>query len=130
MTPFARKEIGDWGESYAVRYLRRHGYRILARNWRYGHWELDIVAVKDGDIVFAEVKTRSYEKDRLDSDPPPGMAIRQEKIRSTRSAAIAFLRENPTDRQPRMDVVEVFLEKAAGRKRPKLLRINHFEAAY
>ena len=54
------KEIGDWGERYAARYLRRHGYRISDRNYRHGKYEIDVIAVGLRDILFVEVKTRTY----------------------------------------------------------------------
>jgi putative endonuclease len=40
-------------------YLQRLGWRILARNWRFHRKELDIVAERDGMIVFVEVKARA-----------------------------------------------------------------------
>ena len=40
--------LGKAGEDAAVDYLERHDYVIRHRNWRKGHFELDIVAVKDG----------------------------------------------------------------------------------
>ena len=50
---------GAAGEDAAATMLRHMGWRILARNWRSGHLELDIVA-EDGDtLVFVEVKTRA-----------------------------------------------------------------------
>lgn len=51
--------IGQRGEELAARHLIGLGYTILARNWRSGRQELDIIA-RDGDqVVFIEVKTRS-----------------------------------------------------------------------
>ena len=54
------KEIGDYGEKKAVHYLRWHGYTVKERNWRVGKCEIDIIANTWRDIVFVEVKTRSY----------------------------------------------------------------------
>ena len=52
-------DIGREGEDVAASYLMQNGYRIVARNWRYGPKEIDIVA-RDGEtMVFVEVKTRS-----------------------------------------------------------------------
>ena len=50
--------MGYWGEQQAASYLEANGYGIMARNWRLGHRDLDIVAHKDGTVVFVEVKTR------------------------------------------------------------------------
>lgn len=50
--------VGAWGEEQAVGKLTEEGMRILDRNWRCRHGELDIVAL-DGDcLVVVEVKTR------------------------------------------------------------------------
>ena len=53
---------GARGEQAACRYLENKGWSILARNWRVGRDELDIVA-RDGDVlVVVEVKTRASEE--------------------------------------------------------------------
>lgn len=51
-------ELGKWGEDLAARMLEDKGYRIIARDWRDGHKDLDIVAIDDGWLVVVEVKTR------------------------------------------------------------------------
>lgn len=54
-----KKDLGDLGEKIAENYLREKGYKILDKNFRYSKLgELDIVAQKDNDIAFVEVKTR------------------------------------------------------------------------
>ena len=53
--------FGKWGEEVAVCYLVAHGYEILARNWRDGHKEIDIIAQKDHATYLVEVKTRNGE---------------------------------------------------------------------
>lgn len=46
------------GEEIAARHLTASGYRIVDRNFRTRHGELDLVAAKDGEtLVFCEVKT-------------------------------------------------------------------------
>ncbi|TNF30037.1 MAG: YraN family protein [Deltaproteobacteria bacterium] len=55
----ARRALGRRGEARARRYLRRHGLRLVARNWRCELGELDVIA-RDGDtVVFVEVRTAS-----------------------------------------------------------------------
>ncbi|MCM1036075.1 MAG: YraN family protein [Bacteroides sp.] len=51
--------LGTWGESLACERLVADGYAIAARNWRSGHYEIDIVAMKGDHVIFCEVKTRS-----------------------------------------------------------------------
>lgn len=46
------------GEEAAARWLLDHGFTLLHRNWRQGHYELDIVAARKGTLHFIEVKTR------------------------------------------------------------------------
>ena len=57
-TPPANR-TGSEGEDAAAAALARMGWKILDRNWRSGHLELDIVASDRGTIVFVEVKTRA-----------------------------------------------------------------------
>ncbi|HTX91123.1 MAG TPA: YraN family protein [Anaerolineales bacterium] len=54
-----RQALGRWGEQAAADYLQAHGYAILERNLHTTHGELDLVACKDGLLVFVEVKARS-----------------------------------------------------------------------
>lgn len=51
------RAVGNAGEDKACAWLRSHGYEIVARNWRARCGEIDIIAHKDGVLVFAEVKT-------------------------------------------------------------------------
>ncbi len=53
-----RHEIGRTAEELCAALLRRAGLRILARNWRCRHGEIDLIAEDRGAIVFAEVRLR------------------------------------------------------------------------
>ena len=114
----------------AVRYLRLHGYTVRERNWRSGHMEIDIIATNLSTVAFVEVKARTYTKDTLDIAPPPGNAVKSEKQRLTRKAAKEYLRQKPTKKQPRMDVIEVWLVRNDKTDRTKVAKINHIKAAY
>lgn len=122
-----KKQIGDYGELLAVRYLRRHGYFVRARNWRSGKDEIDVIATTLRDVVFVEVKTRRYDPRELDLAPPPGTAVHHHKQQHTRACARSYLAAHPTRKQPRMDVIEIWLSKD---ERPRLLRLHHIKAAY
>ncbi|TXK17042.1 YraN family protein [Homoserinibacter sp. GY 40078] len=55
----AKDDLGRRGERIAERHLTARGFRVLARNWRCRHGELDLV-MRDGEsLVFVEVKTRA-----------------------------------------------------------------------
>ena len=50
------KFSGQAGEDIARRYLEDLGYQILARNYRSGKKEIDLVALDQKELVFIEVK--------------------------------------------------------------------------
>ncbi len=52
-----KQRVGKMGEDEAVRFLEKKGYEILERNFRFRRGEIDIIAKKEGEIVFVEVKT-------------------------------------------------------------------------
>jgi putative endonuclease len=54
-----KDDVGRRGEDCAADYLLDEGYTLLDRNWRCAQGEIDLIAARDGDIVFVEVKTRS-----------------------------------------------------------------------
>lgn len=62
-------DVGNIGEDIACSYLRRHGYKIIERNYRKPFGELDIISISpDGLLVFIEVKTVSGPKPRVSSE--------------------------------------------------------------
>lgn len=81
-----QSRIGRLGEDAAVELLRRQGLRIVARNWRSGSYELDVVAERLGVLYFVEVKTR-----RAEGLTTPEEALTPHKCRSLQRAAQAFL---------------------------------------
>ena len=50
---------GRRGEQYAINYLKRDNFQIVAHNWKTRSCEIDIIAERDGCKYFIEVKTRS-----------------------------------------------------------------------
>lgn len=53
-----KQALGREGERLAKEFLERQGYRILARNYRYSGGEVDIIAKKDDELCFVEVRSR------------------------------------------------------------------------
>ena len=54
----AGRELGSWGEERAAQYLRRRGYKILARNYSCRGGEIDVIASRGKYVAFVEVKLR------------------------------------------------------------------------
>lgn len=51
-------KLGKMGEDLACEYLVNLGHTIVERNWRSGHYEIDIISVEGGVLHFVEVKSR------------------------------------------------------------------------
>lgn len=56
------KGLGMHGEEVAQTFLQKEGYAICHTNWRYGHKEIDIIAMHADVLAFIEVKTRTSKK--------------------------------------------------------------------
>ena len=120
-------DIGKRGERLAARYMRKNGFRILDTNRRQSHNEIDIIATNRDYLVFVEVKTRSYSGDVANIDCTAAAAVNKGKQQRTIRAAEAYMLQKGTkQKQPRMDVIEVYLDKDT----KKLLKINHIPNAY
>lgn len=55
-------EAGARAEDLCADLMRASGLRLLERNWRCRHGEIDLVAEERGTLVFAEVRMRSSER--------------------------------------------------------------------
>jgi putative endonuclease len=52
-------KTGNLGENLAAEFLKKKGFEIVARNYRFRHCEIDLIARRDNWTIFVEVKTRS-----------------------------------------------------------------------
>jgi putative endonuclease len=53
-------ERGDSGEHLAYRFLRRNGYKIVARKYKKKFGEIDLIGWDKDILAFIEVKSRSH----------------------------------------------------------------------
>ncbi|MBE6759518.1 MAG: YraN family protein [Ruminococcaceae bacterium] len=112
------QERGRLGEDFAADYLAGKGYEIISRNYHCRWGEIDIIARGHGYIVFVEVKLRA----------PNAMvsgleAVDIRKMRKIFKSACKWLCDNPSDQQPRFDVIAL-----TGRKAP--FDLEHIENAF
>lgn len=112
----ANREIGDIGEKLAAIHLEMAGYEILERNWRFSRAEIDIIALKDGVLIFVEVKTRSYTHY---GEPEDAVSARQESL--IIDAAQRYMEQINHLWEIRFDVISIILDK----KREKR-QLKHF----
>lgn len=83
-----RAAIGRDAEDFACSFLQAQGYTIIERNWRTRLGEIDIIAEKQGALVFIEVKFRS--SDRFGA---PEEAVDRSKLRRLERLATAYMRQ-------------------------------------
>lgn len=95
-------DIGRNGEDVASAFLVQIGYKIVARNWRFGPKEIDIIAIDGDTMVFVEVKTRSTLAFEL-----PQEAVTPRKMRNLVEAADAYLQQHDIQLNSRFDIVSV-----------------------
>jgi putative endonuclease len=101
--PDRRRTLGTAGEDAVADWYRAAGYEVLDRNWRCRSGELDLVASRDGTVVFCEVKTRTS-----DAFGVPVEAVTREKQRRLRALAAQWLAGRDSGpRDLRFDVASV-----------------------
>ena len=117
VNPTAKMALGECGEKFAARYLRRHGYRVLVRRFKTRAGEIDIVCRHGDWLVFVEVKTR-----KSDDYGAPSEAVTIEKQKHMSRTGLDYLRllDHPRIRF-RFDIVEVILQDGA--RKPADIRL-------
>ena len=125
----ARGQIGRRGERLAAGKLESEGYRVIDRNFRTREGELDLVAARDGLLVFCEVKTLVARS--ASSVLAPLESVRAGKRSQVRRMARLWIAQRPralaVRGRPsvRFDAIGVVLSPGG-----ELLRIDHVEAAF
>lgn len=100
------KVFGSSGERYSELLLKKAGYTIIEKNFRCKIGEIDIIAIKDGYLVFIEVKTRSSLKFGF-----PEEAVGQRKIyKISRVGELYSLLHPECPKKLRIDVVSLVIQ--------------------
>ena len=117
-----RKLRGAWGEAAAADYMRRKHYQIVAAGYHSRFGEIDLIVKDRKFLVFVEVKLRRNQNFAAAREYVDRR--KQDKIRVTASI---YLSQNPTNLQPRFDVIEIYAPDGSATTQPV---INHMEDAF
>ncbi|WP_199617929.1 YraN family protein [Paenibacillus alkalitolerans] len=109
----SRKAAGTEGERLAQEHLALYGYEILDVNWRCKAGELDIVAKKDGTLIFVEVRARTASSMHAFGAPQESVDYRK-RMKLRRLAEIYLLQTGRSGVPVRFDVIAVTLASIGG----------------
>jgi putative endonuclease len=115
------RALGQAGEAAAVRFLRRRGLVILARNLRSRLGEIDLLARDGRTLVFVEVKARRG----LTGDPPEAAVDARKRARLVRLALGYLAARRLGERSCRFDVVGVSLDETG-----RVTAVRHLRHAF
>jgi len=113
-------DFGMWAEDYVAQYLEGKNYVIVDRNYRKKWGEIDIIAEKEGILIFIEVKANKKEVAGFE----PENRVNPEKLRRLNRAIQTYLssKKYSPDQDWQIDVVALTLDKDRG-----VAKIKHFK---
>lgn len=114
------REIGDRSEAHAADYLKKKGYHLLEKNYRYKHCEIDLIMQYQKTIIFVEVKSRKNAKFGY-----PEEFVDNKKAEHIRTAAEGYTFEEEWNGMIRFDIVSI-IHSTDG----EVKEIEHFEDAF
>jgi putative endonuclease len=96
------QELGLIGENLAAQFLQKEGHKILLRNFRMNHLEVDIISEFENKIHVTEVKTRQTAE-----IGEPWRAVTRNKQRQIIKVADFYLKENMEERETQFNIVSI-----------------------
>lgn len=112
-----RKRLGSWGENLALEWLEKKGYQLVQRNIHSRFGEIDLLMLKDGQLIAVEVKTR-----RSTAFGYGEASVTSKKRASVNQCVQAFLMDQPfLPDSWQLDVVVIELES------PNTPLFHHYE---
>jgi putative endonuclease len=112
------KEKGEEGEKIAAEYLTDKGFVMIKKNWRFHYSEVDIIAKDGNDLVFVEVKLRTY-----DTFGYPESFVTNHKMKKLAEAADGYRQLFSYEGELRFDVISII-------KNQYKTEIEHFKDAF
>ncbi|WP_231426696.1 MULTISPECIES: YraN family protein [Pedobacter] len=112
-------DLGREGETIAKQYLEHNGYEVLDENWTFGKAEVDLIVLKDGIMVFVEVKTRTSV-----AFGQPEEFVQDAKRKQMELAATEYIEIMNHQNDIRFDIIAITFTKN------KNYNLNHIEDAF
>lgn len=112
-------DLGRKGEELAKLYLEEKGYEILDENWVYGKSEIDIIAYKNGLMVFVEVKSRTST-----AFGQPEDFVQKAKQKQMELASLQYIEIMNHQNEIRFDIIAITFKK------DNTYNLNHIEDAF
>ena len=119
---FVTDPIGILGEETAAGMLEQKGFKVVERNWRMGHLEIDLIAEGKNEIVLAEVKARTT----MYGDKRPEDYVDENKKRRMIAAGNAYIKYRKSEKKLRFDIIGVLIDESTN----KVVYSNHWENAF
>lgn len=119
---FVTNPIGILGEQEAANILKKKGYRVIEKNWRMGHLEVDLIAENKKDIIFVEVKARTT----TFGNKMPEEYVDTLKRKRIIAAANAYIKYRQIEKNPRFDIIGILIEPRTN----YITYSNHIENAF
>ncbi len=111
--------LGHWAEQQAGKFLSKKGYVILEYNYRKPWGELDIIAQKDGVLIFVEVKAAQQNVLGFEPELRADWRKQEKVIRTARTYLLE--RKLPDTQEWQIDIISVLLNTRA-----MTIKIKHF----
>ena len=116
-------QTGAIGEEIACTFLRRKGFKIVAKNYRKPWGEIDIIAEKNGEVRFVEVKAVTGDLEKLSRESNsyrPEEQIHPAKLKKIVRTAQLYMAYKEDDREYQIDAVGVILDPITRKARCQL----------
>ena len=114
--------IGQIGEELAAKIMREKGFRVVDMNWKFGHLEMDVIAVSRKEIAFVEVKTRTSSF----GGKRPEEFVDELKRRRMAAAANAYIKFHKIELTPRFDISGITMDATTH----EVKEVTHLEDAF
>ena len=114
--------IGQIGEELAAKIMRKKGFRVVDTNWKFGHLEMDVIAISRKEIAFVEVKTRTS----TFGGKRPEEFVDELKRRRMAAAANAYIKFHKIELTPRFDIIGITMDATTH----EVKEVTHLEDAF